>query len=343
MYRLLLILSRTLLISLLAVTLAACNDVFEDADTFCECEQTQEFDVKLHFEVHFTDTIHFQSRAAADMHQRCTFYAFKRTSEDTRGYARYGSTPDLIFQYDFEDTSYADRSVDMVLSEGTWDMLVWLDYIDVANNYNYYDCTDFTAISINEAQGHRGCDDYRDTMRGSTSFTIDESTDHDITVVIDMERPTAKYTFITTDINEFTEKVLKTSRADTPQKAPVNYNDYTIRFFYTGFMPSAFNMLNDRPSDAITGVYYDGKITQISDTEAEIGFDYVFVNSSDSSVAVAVAVYDRNGDLVSVTPTYEVPLMRNQHTIVRGRFLTSTAGGAAAINSEFSGDYNIKI
>ncbi len=335
-----------------AVTVASCGGIWEEQTS--DCEPRQEFDVKLHFSVSFTNLIHFTARSAEQPKFRVVVYAYPSDGESSRNEMRiYGPPAHTFKSFTNLDKDVEEQEIDLSLTAGEWDLMVWADYFDEANDFEYYDYTDFSEITINESTGHRGCDEYRDAFRGIAHLNIDELTegDIDVDVVIDMVRPLAKYTFITTDIDEFTESQLKTQSKgdlytediDAPQKKVIDLNNYTVRFYYTGFMPSAYNMFYDRPSNALTGIYYDGKITQISDTEAQIGFDYVFVNSDDSSVAVAVAVYDRNGDCISVTSSYEIPLVRNQETAVRGKFLTSTAGSSASIESEFTGDFNIKI
>ena len=108
-------------------------------------------------------------------------------------------------------------------------------------------------------------------------------------------------------------------------------------------MPSAFNMFTDKPADAWTGQSFEGKLTPISATEVELGFDYVFVNGKNTSVSVAVEIYDKEGNLIGNSPVIEVPLLRSQQTLVRGKFLTTQTGGSLGIDTEFDGAYDIQI
>lgn len=73
---------------------------------------------------------------------------------------------------------------------------------------------------------------------------------------------------------------------------------------------------------------------------AELGFDYVFVNGHESSVTVSVEIYDRDGTLLSRSQPISVPLVRNKVTIVRGKFLTVKAEGGVSIDADFDGEYN---
>lgn len=328
---------RTKLIIKLAIFCAlffvqvSCSPIFEDEED-CSCQPGQIFDVTLHFHINFTDSIFFQSRSASSIHQRCTVYAFKRTG-DSRSYSRRGDQPDRKFQYDFDDTNLQDRKIDLTLSLGTWDLVVWVDYVDSDTGYEYYDCSDFSDIIINESGGHRGNDIYRDAMRGTATLLLNEETvQHDIYLVIDVKRPLAKYVFITTDLSEFVE------RQGGDQN--IDLSHYTVRFFYTGFMPSEYNLLDDEPCDALSGVWYDGFINKISDTEAEIGFDYVLVGDTQTSVPVAVAVYDSSGVQVAASQSFDVPIARNHVTEVRGKFLSSTSSYDPTVNPIYDGSHD---
>ena len=57
-------------------------------------------------------------------------------------------------------------------------------------------------------------------------------------------------------------------------------------FRYQGFMPCSFNMFTNKPADSWTGVAFDSTMQRLSDTEVELGFDYVFVNGGESTVPV---------------------------------------------------------
>ena len=79
----------------------------------------------------------------------------------------------------------------------------------------------------------------------------------------------------------------------------------------------------------------------VSDSEAQIGFDYVFVNDNQSAVTVQIGVYDGAGEQLSLTEPIEVPLKRSHHTILKGEFLMSDASGGVAINPDYEGNHNI--
>lgn len=201
---------------------------------------------------------------------------------------------------------------------------------------------------------HQGKTNLRDAFRGTGDISLAASIAMHTpdTVDITMQRPLAKYEFISTDLKEFIDKEVQNaiSRGEVAEvsedKAPsrvVDMNDYQIVFYYTGFMPCAYNMFLDKPVDSATGVSFPSKITQLSDTEASIGFDYVFVNGSDASVTTQIAIYDKRGEQISLTDPISIPLKRSRHTILRGSFLMQEATKGLVINPEFDGEYNLII
>ena len=312
MSRIEVILIRLMLIWAVAAAQTSCTPIWEDQEECCQ--PCQKFRLTLHYESEYTDTIHYQARSAAGIEQRVTVYAYKQTGE-SRSHSRTGDAPDQKFEFTFGDLSLADRQLDVTLTLGTWDLYVWTDYVDSSTGYAYYDTSNFTSITLNSEDYHHGCDDFRDAFRGSADVSINEQTllADDLEVTVNMKRPLAKYKFVTTDINEFISSQGGVENIDLSR--------YTVRFYYTGFMPCDFNVFTDRPSDATTGVWYDGYITKINDSEAEIGFDYVMTTGNDTSISVAVAVYDRYGQQISVSSPFDVPISRDYVTVVRGKFL----------------------
>ena len=90
-------------------------------------------------------------------------------------------------------------------------------------------------------------------------------------------------------------------------------------------MPHAYSMYTDKPVDSSTGVMFESTLRKLSESEASMGFDYVFVNGKKSAV----------------TEPIEVPLKRSHHTTLTGMFLMSEASGGVTINPDFDGDHNL--
>lgn len=102
-------------------------------------------------------------------------------------------------------------------------------------------------------------------------------------------------------------------------------------------------MLTRKPTDAKTGMKFSSTLRPLNEDEALIGFDYVLVNGTESSVGVQVALYDPSGKMLSLSNPVTVPIVRGKVTTVRGRFLTLATGSGIGVDPGFDGEYNIEL
>lgn len=224
----------------------------------------------------------------------------------------------------------------------------------------YYSTDDLSEITLLSANGdnsryqHQGNSPWREAYRGERRMSVsaDGSLSHlDGTAtasgraLVEMNRPMAKFTFVTTDLADFIARRSANGPADAPAYAPrPNPADYRVVLRYTSYMPSAYNAHTDKPVDSRLGAYFDGSIDRIDDSNAQLGSDYVLVNGSSTTVQVALDVYSRaDQSLIASTPPIEIPLKRGHLTLVRGRFLTSKSGTGMGIDPGFFDDINIEI
>lgn len=292
---------------------------------------------------------------------------------------------DELYRFTFTKDNVAtlDHSLSMDIHPGEYTFLVWADYVRAGSTEDlYYDTSDFEEIKL---QGnHVGNNDFRDAFRGEASAVVGYSSEP---VPVEMERPLAKFNFISVDLPEFISRVLAMiqqreqekkaeqealaansdnslgsdsnglddedgvgadedylsngSLADegTKGETRVNLENFTVVFSYFGSMPSSFNMFTNQPADVSYNVTFESRIAQISENEAELGFDYVFVNGHQSWVNVGIAVYDEEGVKVSSTNPVEVPIVRSKLTTVRHTFLTSMTSEGVTVHPDFDGDH----
>ena len=198
----------------------------------------------------------------------------------------------------------------------------------------YYNTSRFEYIALAEGD-HSGSNDRRDAFVGTL---VQEVTDEYAEAEVQMSRPMAKFNFISTDLQDFLGRVM-----ENPVKSSGNASlgDYKVVFRYNGFMPSAYNQHTAKPTDSTTGVSFESTMTQLDDTEVEMGFDYVFTNGSESVVSVSVEVYDVDGTMLSRSKAFDVPLVRSKLTTVKARFLTSDAAGGVVVDPGYNGDHNL--
>ena len=239
-----------------------------------------------------------------------------------------------------------DVDIPIQLDYGSYRFMVWTDYVQSSSAADLFYCADdFADIYLTDNDDHQGCTDARDAFRGTVESEFSESVTE---ATAEMVRPLAKYYFIANDLQEFFARHAATKTDDDDSRSEsvrtVNLDDYTIVFYYPNYMPDTYNMYTDRPGNSATGVYFTGDIVQLSSTEAQLGFDYIIINGTESSVQVALALYSKDtGEQISMTDAITLPLKRSTYTIVRGAFLTSSASGNIGIVPDFDGSYNIRI
>ena len=242
------------------------------------------------------------------------------------------------FVFTKDDISELDNNLELNVIEGTYRFVVWTDYVQQGSEDDlYYNTEKFENITLVDGE-HSGSNDMRDAFMGTVTAEVsDESAGADVI----MTRPMAKFNFITTDVYEFVDEQL--ARRGVAQQGLVDVEDYTIVFRYNGFMPDAYNLHTASTANAGTGVSFSSKISALEGSEAELGFDYVFVNNTETKVSVAVEVYDLEGKMLSGFKPVDVPLMRSKLTTVKAEFLTSKAGGGVSVSPDYEGDHNVVI
>lgn len=286
--------------------------------------------------------------------------------EPTGNYGSRVSSRSIIDYYEgTEDHNgdHPDVTLPLELEPGEYDIMAWSEHVPsygyTGDDY-FHNTRDFYELTLNgiENEGyiHHGNDHMRAAWRGLTHITIarngkvyTDDPDTDIeNVIVEMNRPMARFHFITTDLQEFNSRVMsKGEPAAAPglgaPQAP-RPDDYRVVVKYTGYMPSAYNLLSDKPIDSTPGISFNGEISPIDENTAQLAYDYVLVNGSSTSVQVALELY-RHSDsaLLSSTGVIDVPLKRGHYTVIKGPLLTTTAGTGLGISPDFNGDYNIEI
>ena len=272
----------------------------------------------------------------------------------------YAEEPFLLKVFSKDEIDELNATFRFSIDEGSYRFYVWTDFVLAGTQSDYfYNTTSFRRISLQGA--HEGNNDFRDAFSGSADLKVIRrgSKEMPSTVTVQMRRPLAKFEFITTDLQEFITKTIEAmirkeeaeaaakageTKSEGDTKTPVvDLEKYTVVFFYSGYMPNAYNMMEGKPCDSATGVKFSSAISAIDNHDARLGFDYVFVNGEESSVMVTVALYDEEGTQLSISRQIEVPIKRSMLTTVRGSFLMQNTGGGVAIDPGFEDEFNIYI
>lgn len=343
------------IIGLPLLLLAAC-----DVHEFPVAPETVNFHLRLNYETEMTEWKHsYDGTSVVEQGQGKTYdnhLANGRIRYIVRAYpaqdklrTAQNATAEFVFTKDIAE-GY-DHEVTLALPPGDYNIRVWSDLQQTDNNTYLYNTDNFASIML---QGnHQSNTNYRDAFRGSSNISLVSDIMERVpeTYEITMQRPLAKFEFVTNDVAEFIEKesTRVAAEANGESNLPsidvstraVNIEDYKVVFYYVGFMPCAYSIYTDKPVDSSTGVLFESTLKELSASEASMGFDYVFVNGTKSAVTVQIGLYDNEGLQLSMSEPIEVPLKRSHHTIMTGTFLLLDASGGVAINPEFDGEYNL--
>lgn len=251
-----------------------------------------------------------------------------------------GNMSVCVAEYDFvrDILQGYDCTVDIELSGGSYEVVAWSHLLEEAGGTHYYEPSDFRSIYIVD-EHYTGSTDYRDGFRGRTSFDLpDEPASPDECVCeVEMRRPMGKFEFVTIDLSEFLDR--ETERRNLSSRAKVE--DYNVVISYPYYYPNGYNAIADDIASG-SGYRFATRMTVTGESEASMGFDYVFINDiADGRVQAQVTVFDLSGNRVANSQTIMIPVRRDYHTVLRGAFLTMNANGGVGINPDYDGDHNV--
>lgn len=357
---------RSIVFLLLAFILTACVHEFPDErPNLVPFRLHLDFndEMSLYKEVVYTKTGETKGPGAHDIRYTVNAYRTDVPRAENR-------IPDATFIFTESEPESLNYTASLELQEGDYNFSVWADYVDSGTREDkYYDTHDFSEIILADRDNHSGSNDFRDAFRGYASATVIdpalytgemlESIDNQATA--EMMRPMGKFKFVSTDLAVFLrraaqmmqERGLLSMNADIQPDTKAEYDkllqsvdleQFTVRFRYNAFMPCSFNMFTDKPSDSWTGMTFTSNMYTENNEDMTLGYDYVFVNGSETTLSVSVEVYDSRGELMSSSRPIDVPVVRSKLTVVKGEFLSSKATGGVTINPGYDGeDYNIEI
>lgn len=311
--------------------------MFGAAATSCDVHEwpkpdnEEQFRIELVFDTEFTDQYLYYTRAEAGeraMEYTVRAYPVINGTTDRETYKQTTFTRNVTDDYDC--TAYID------LTPGEYHVMVWCDFL--VDGKSYYDITDFTKITV-DTDPYTGNTENRLTFRGSVNIkvpTIKDLTNQELTATVEMSSPMSRYIFVANDLEQFVNAQKETSGG------PVSLDDYYVTVVYPQFMPNAYNFFSGKPSDALAGIRFTSSLSNYTTGKAALGFDYVFVNGSESAIKVQMYVYRRaDNKEVARTPQINVPTRRGLNVIVEGPFLSTQSSDGVGIDPGYNGDINI--
>ena len=260
--------------------------------------------------------------------------------------------PQSIFRKAFV-RSTGDTSalmLDFSLHAGVYNIYAWQDYVDKATEEDkYYNTDRLDRIHIPSATDYVGSTDLKDA--NAVSGVIDLSEFHNVyfgskSCEFTLIRPMAKVVFVTTDINKFWYRKQKeiAQAAEVAQATDAEVKELAasintvIRL--VGYYPTGYNVFTDKPNDAEMGYSYEAT-PFLCERQVVLGFDYVFVGTSPTSVTASVMLYDEEGTLINNAAEIQIPIERNKVTVIMDEFLTRRYTPGVGVDPNYDGEYNI--
>lgn len=272
----------------------------------------------------------------------CTVRAYPTINGVQQGsWEEFSFTRDLSAGY--------DCAVPLTLTPGQYTLLVWAELTESEGADRLYNSDEFSEIRLRGGE-HAANTDYRDAFSGTADIDLAPETvgtRNRANCSVAMTRPLAKYQFVTTDVQAFLQ-LMTAGNGSSSEATRASLTDYEILFRYVGYMPNAYSLFTDKPSDSAMGVQFRSELSRLNNSEASLGFDYVFVKDAESTVSVQIEVYRKtDGQLVSRTMSIRVPLNRDEHTVIRGAFISDTSladsSGGVGIDPGYEGDIDIPV
>ncbi len=239
---------------------------------------------------------------------------------------------------DIQTQADASISVNLDLPAKDYRIVVWSDFVEASGNDYYYQTQSLIPV-LPAGESYIGNVEYKDAYSASeevnlTAYNGSESPSASVSMAL--TRPLARYSLTATDVAAFLRRVAS---------GKVTGNTFTARVTYTSYFSVGYNAYDDVPKQSLKNVAYTTTFqTPESDaTELDLAFDYVFVNSDETSqIPLKVEILDEQSNVVAVTST-RVTCERGKQTTMRGRFLTTDANGGVNIDPDFDGQINIDL
>ena len=244
----------------------------------------------------------------------------------------------------------SDLKLDFSLHAGVYNIYVWQDYVDKVTAADKYYTTDrLDRIHVQDATDYVGSTDLKDA--NAVSGVIDLTEFHDVyfgskSFEFTLIRPLAKIVFVTTDINKYwyrqQKKISQAAEVTMATEAEVmelaSSMSTIIRLL--GYYPTGYNVFTDKPNDAQMGYSYEAT-PFLCEGQVVLGFDYVFVGTSPTSVTASVVLYAEDGELINDAAEIQVPVERNKVTVIMDEFLTRRYTPGIGIDPNYDGEFNI--
>lgn len=231
-----------------------------------------------------------------------------------------------------------ELKVKFELNARKYTFLFWVDYVEKGTTKDLHYYTD-SLLAVKIMRPYTGSHDIKDAFAEMKSIDLSPYREQWGVVInerVELKRPLAKMEVVTTDIQKYIDSRRGLSTAvSMPAK---------VNFTYLPSIGEQYNVLTQKPERYSDSETFIADLSNFSDTECTIAFDYLFVNGASTNVAVRFDIYDQQDNLLNSVENIIIPIRRNAHTIIKGEFLTKEfQGGDVGIEDGFDGEIIVTI
>lgn len=234
------------------------------------------------------------------------------------------------------------------VDDGVYKVLAWADYVMEGNTDDWH--FDTKALhSVRENVEHKPeINHQKNSAAGVTGFSVDFSqseqgypmlagetrnVQESCVVPVDMKRTTGRFRLYSTDVQEFL-------------KSGYRLEDLWIQVIYKQYVSVGYNVDLQEPNEFVptrTMETRPGRVAE--DGTLMLCYDYVLTsNNKEDHVLIDVVAYDASTrKVINYYQDIDIPLFRNQETVLYGPFLTRKVGSGVGINDRFEGEHIVEI
>lgn len=242
-------------------------------------------------------------------------------------------------------------STSLALHAARYHVVAWMDYVDDGSMEDkYYKVNSLSSICVPDPGEYIGSEEHKAAYIGRQEFDLrgyGDRWNETVACSMTLQRPMAKIQFITTDTDKFLDdlaaKRARENGTATPSDDIQDLSSLRVTVDYDCYFPSSFNVYTDKPNDSRLGMSFSCHMTPLTDSEAHLASDYIFVNGSESAVIVRLTIRDSEGNLLNEVGGLNVPIVRGKLTVVRDDFLTKKYSPGIGIDPGFDGEIDIVI
>ena len=277
----------------------------------------------------------FQSKAGGTTFTRYVVGFYRYASEQPE------SKPDYLFS--FTENEMTDRSFTVEVPPLNYRVLVWADYVPAAGPYytspafeEHPSEQNFSEVTLADGP-YSGSDPLREAFYGAQDVKLASYLSHRAqhSQDIPMVRPQARFNFLATDKLQFISY--------WAQEKDYDFSDILVQISYPQFLPSTFNLMQERPVDSRSGVAFTSKAAMLEDGTVDLASDWVFAYADQTSVLVNLSFYDARGQYVCSLNNITVPLCQGKNTTIKGALLTNGIESGILIDPGFEGIIEVPL